>query len=139
MNLTAKNLRALHDKCMSDDWLLYGTECLFIAHKKIGYKFYWAAWDRDHAFKNQKEFYNKGLAPRVYKRFSFLKEPYIDSDRIYGYTTQVATIKGPNKSSDVYSFLRSSDCPESYDCHDDNFGYIGNKLVIIDFGPSSLS
>lgn len=122
-----------------------GIECEFFTVKKTGYKVYRSLMEAYKAFERQSKAYKAGLAPRPGKMFVQL---YKDGTPTYGYTTQIAKIINGNRYSDTRYNQLIENMEEisrklrkigilTRDLHDGNFGYIGKRLVCIDFGSES--
>lgn len=122
-----------------------GTECEFFTAKKTGYKIYKTLMEASKAFERQSKAYKAGLAPRPGKVFVKL---YKDYSPLFGYTTQIAKTINSNGYNDARYNQLIENMEEisrklrkigilTRDLHDGNFGYIGKRLVCIDFGSES--
>lgn len=126
-----------------------GASCVFLKiNQRVGVKLYDSWSTRDHCWKIQKTAYQHGLGPRVGSKF-FMNQlaiiaPTEDEarqlvvEKIFGYVTEVAKVIPWSVEIDDLLLRRLQvslwDAGIDYtDMHQGNVGYIGKKLVCIDF------
>lgn len=129
-----------------------GCECHFIAlNEKIGVKLYCSESERDFAYNNQKLAAMHQIGPEVGKRFSLPTPDEHGNYRSYrfGYVTQVAVVAtdrvgffpswAPKMEKAVKRLNKKMESlgMESSDNNSRNLGFIGKRLVCLDFGRES--
>lgn len=120
----------------------FGCCCMFVPlDSKRGVKLYTSKEERDISYFRQKKASKLGLGPKVFKRFSY-REP-IEVIFQYGYVTEVAK-QGRliwNDYNPKLVKLKNKLEYHGFDTGDvigPNIGYIGKKLVCIDFDEGSM-
>jgi len=134
----------------------FGISCIYYAlSKAVGVKIYCSEKERDKTCDKQSLAAKHGLAPTVGDRFSFncvwiehstCSAPNIRHRVVYGYLTQNAVLPSMRWSLDKFypfeveleSKLRKIGLVYR-DFHFGNVGYIGKKLVCIDFDWASCT
>lgn len=121
----------------------YGMQCVFVAlDNKWGIKLYFDQDKRDQCYQLQEECLDHGLAPELGDIVDLPSGFYC-----YGYITEIAQIVAHNDSDGRIWEMRNSEDVQDlianlYKCtgwqmidnHYQNFGYVNNCLVPIDFG-----
>lgn len=121
-----------------------GLSCHFIPiDKKMGIKLYSTKEERDFAYKNQKKYYKKGIAPNTFGKINLDRRITLFVNKRFGYFTQRAT-KVERLSLKEFKYLEKklkklklTNFADDID-YDHNVGKIGRKTVCIDFDQVSL-
>lgn len=151
--MTRKEIISLFHKKITKEYSS-GAECVFIKlNKQIGLKLYSSKFERNYAFRKQKQLIYYELAPPVYSKvcipgFSIIKKSYStylkpSNKKIYGYTTEIVSLANIESERFYSQFKKLSTKLDSigldcFDFHEGNVGYYKHKLVFIDFGPLSM-
>ena len=151
MNLqwTPTKLRAYKDISTQIERYKYGGSCAYLkVGKTWAVKLYQDTENRDFSFFNQRRASTYNLAPKVGNRFRIRHpncqplNPFWREDRkiIYGFTTQVVTIRRSSKKQ-VKALKEALNEINIYIgdlAIDNNVGYLDKNLLCIDFDYWSL-
>lgn len=136
MIITQTHLNTLHSLNLAG--CDHGSECYFIDMGEFGIKCYTEEYSRDFAYSKQTEAYQKGIAPKAGMTF----EVEIRGVLRYCYTTQIATLISSDRFKELeteFEALAEKHGFPIWDICYRNVGFIDGKMVMIDFGPVTLS
>ncbi len=130
-----------------------GCSCNYYVYKGMGIKCFTDEEDASRAYKMQRRLYKHGMAPMVLSRLrSYSKNWDCGSYKVFFFLTEIAEVYMHTVKMDfdydedamfddvqyieVREKLKSLGLTD-WDAHDENYGYIDAKLVVIDTGSIS--
>ena len=143
----------LRDMPINTMHLKHGVEAVFIPTQweRVGIKMYAHLSDAQAAIRSQNEAYRYNIGPEV---LSKCQEYHLDKDYkidilwmffppgiSFGYLTRIVTVDAARVTQAVLADITKQGQFLSYmvnDIHEHNVGYIGDHLVLIDFGGASV-
>lgn len=130
--------------------LKHGTEAVYLPSKRGGIKLYEHLSDARIAHQCQSEAYRLGIAPEVLSgnnEFRLPKEyengilqQFFRTGIAFGYFTQIVDVNMARVSEQELDDIKERAISLSFnagDIHEGNVGYIGDKMVMIDFGSAT--
>lgn len=145
--------RATYKKVSIDIMKLkHGTEAVYLPSKRGGIKLYEHLSDALIAQQCQSEAYQLGIAPEVLSGNNEFRIPQDYKNGIlwqffcagiaFGYFTQIVDVNMARVSEQELDDIKERAIRLSFnagDIHEGNVGYIGNHLVMIDFGGATCT
>lgn len=127
----------------------HGCNCVFVKlSKTVGAKIYMNQNDRDRALEKQRHAASYRLAPQTGDKFQIdcfqidhhdHIEPEVGYRVVYGYLTQVVQVRRSVDWDDLHDlrWALSQIGITHYDLWEENVGYVGERMVCIDFDHNS--